>query len=124
MLIYAGFDCKKGKMISLVGIENSITSKSMHEVDDLTTRVLENGDYKNFIVHKTGHGLGLDAHEDPYVVRGNYSKLEKGMIITVEPGLYLPGKFGIRIEDDVVITDKDPNVLTSFSKDLRIINNE
>ena len=107
-----------------IGIKNSIISKTMHDVDNETTLVLETGDYNNFIVHKTGHGLGLDVHEDPYIVRGNNSPLEIGMIITVEPGLYLPGKFGIRIEDDVVITDKDPNVLTSFSKDLRIINNE
>ena len=107
-----------------IGIKNSIISKTMHDVDNETTLVLENGDYNNFIVHKTGHGLGLDVHEDPYIVRGNNSPLEIGMIITVEPGLYLPGKFGIRIEDDVVITDKDPNVLTSFSKNLRIINNE
>ena len=107
-----------------VGIKNSILSKTMHDVDNETTLILENGEYNNFIVHKTGHGLGLDVHEDPYIVRGNNSPLEIGMIITVEPGLYLPGKFGIRIEDDVVITDKDPNVLTSFSKDLRIINNE
>ena len=109
---------------NLVGIENSITSNSMHEVDDLTTRVLENGDYRNFIVHKTGHGLGLDLHEDPYVVRGNHSKLEKGMIITVEPGLYIPNKFGIRIEDNVLITDNLPDVLTSFSKKIRIIKND
>ena len=66
----------------------------------------------------------LDVHEDPYIVRGNKASLEKGKIITVEPGLYIPGKFGIRIEDDVVITDTDPQILTSFSKELRIINNE
>ena len=107
-----------------VGIKNSIIPKTMHDVDNETTLVLENGKFKEFIVHKTGHGLGLDVHEDPYIVRGNKAFLEKGMIITVEPGLYIPGKFGIRIEDDVVITDNDPQILTSFSKELRIINNE
>ena len=79
---------------------------------------------RDSIVHKTGHGLGLDVHEDPYVVRGNDTKLEQGMVITVEPGLYIPQKFGIRIEDDVLITNDEPNVLTTFSKELRIINNE
>ena len=64
--------------------------------------ILENSDFKEFIVHKTGHGLGLDVHEDPYVVRGNNTKLEQGMVITIE-GLYIPQKFGIRIEDDVLI---------------------
>lgn len=109
---------------NLTGIKNSIIPKSLHDVDDSTTNILENGEYKKFIVHKTGHGLGLDVHEDPYVVRGNHSKLEEGMIITVEPGLYLPGKFGIRIEDDVLITNNLPNILTSFSKELRIIKND
>jgi Xaa-Pro dipeptidase len=97
---------------------------SLHDIDNETTLILENSDFKEFIVHKTGHGLGLDVHEDPYVVRGNNTILEKGMVITVEPGLYIPQKFGIRIEDDVLITNDEPTVLTSFSKDLRIINNE
>ena len=97
---------------------------SLHDVDNETTLILENSDFKKFIVHKTGHGLGLDVHEDPYVVRGNDTKLKQGMVITIEPGLYIPKKFGIRIEDDVLITNDEPNVLTSFSKDLRIINNE
>ena len=109
---------------NLIGIKNSIIPKTMHEIDDSTTNVLENGGFKEFIVHKTGHGLGLDVHEDPYIVRGNHSSLEEGMIITIEPGLYLPGKFGIRIEDDVLITDNSPNVLTNFSKEIRIIKND
>jgi len=96
----------------------------MHDVDNETTLILENSDYKKFIVHKTGHGLGLDVHEDPYIVRGNKASLEEGMVITVEPGLYIPEKFGIRIEDDVLITNNQPRVLTSFSKELRIIDNE
>ena len=107
-----------------IGIQKSKIPNSMHDIDNETTLILENSDFKEFIVHKTGHGLGLDVHEDPYVVRGNNTKLEQGMVITVEPGLYIPQKFGIRIEDDVLITNDEPNVLTSFSKDLRIINNE
>ena len=107
-----------------IGIQKSKLPNSLHDVDNETTLILENSDYKEFIVHKTGHGLGLDVHEDPYVVRGNDTKLEQGMVITIEPGLYIPKKFGIRIEDDVLITNDKPNVLTSFSKDLRIINNE
>jgi len=107
-----------------IGIQKSKIPNSLHDIDNETTLILENSDYKEFIVHKTGHGLGLDVHEDPYVVRGNNTKLEQGMVITVEPGLYIPQKFGIRIEDDVLITNDEPTVLTSFSKDLRIINNE
>ena len=107
-----------------MGIQKSKIPNTMHDVDNETTLILENSDYKKFIVHKTGHGLGLDVHEDPYIVRGNKTPLEEGMVITVEPGLYIPEKFGIRIEDDVLITNNQPRVLTSFSKELRIINNE
>jgi len=107
-----------------IGIQKSKMPNTMHDVDNETTLILENSDYKKFIVHKTGHGLGLDVHEDPYIVRGNKTSLEEGMVITVEPGLYIPEKFGIRIEDDVLITNNQPRVLTSFSKELRIINNE
>ena len=107
-----------------IGIQKSKIPNSLHDIDNETTLILENSDFNDFIVHKTGHGLGLDVHEDPYVVRGNNTKLEQGMVITIEPGLYIPQKFGIRIEDDVLITNDEPTVLTSFSKDLRIINNE
>ena len=107
-----------------MGIRKSKISSTMHDVDNETTLILENSDYKKFIVHKTGHGLGLDVHEDPYIVRGNKASLEEGMVITVEPGLYIPEKFGIRIEDDVLITNNQPRVLTRFSKELRIIDNE
>ena len=107
-----------------IGIVQSKISNTMHDIDNETTLVLENSNFKEFIVHKTGHGLGLDVHEDPYIVRGNKTALEQGMVITVEPGLYIPGKFGIRIEDDVMIYKNHPKVLTSFPKHLQIINNE
>ena len=107
-----------------IGIQKSKMPNTVHDVDNETTLILENSDYREFIVHKTGHGLGLDVHEDPYIVRGNKTSLEEGMVITIEPGLYIPEKFGIRIEDDVLITNNQPRVLTSFPKELRIINNE
>ena len=72
-------------------------------------------------MHKTGHGLGLDVHEDPYVMRNNNELLEEGMVITIEPGLYKKGSLGIRIEDDVVITNDGCKSLTTFSKQLRTI---
>jgi len=112
------------KQANEIGIQKSKIPNTMHDVDNETSLILESSDYKEFIVHKTGHGLGLDVHEDPYIVRGNKTSLEEGMVITVEPGLYIPEKFGIRIEDDVLITNDQPKVLTSFSKELRIINNE
>jgi|TARA_B110000263_G_scaffold81191_1_gene71015 Xaa-Pro dipeptidase len=82
---------------------------------------LADSGYSDLIVHKTGHGLGLDVHEDPYVMRNNHELLEEGMVITIEPGLYKKGSLGIRIEDDVVITNDGCESLTTFPKQLTII---
>ena len=105
---------QKGREISKPGI-------SMHDLDDSVTKVLEASEYKDFIVHKTGHGLGMDVHEDPYVMRKNYELLEKGMVITIEPGLYKDTHLGIRVEDDLLITNEGCKSLTSFDRDLRVI---
>ena len=105
---------EKGRQISKPGV-------SMHDLDDAVMNVLEDSSYKEFIVHKTGHGLGMDVHEDPYIMRKNYELLEEGMVITIEPGLYKDGYLGIRIEDDVLITEKSCKSLTSFDRNLRII---
>ncbi|MFK7892847.1 MAG: M24 family metallopeptidase [Granulosicoccus sp.] len=94
---------------------------SAHQVDDAATAVLELSDYADFIRHKTGHGLGRDIHEDPYIMRGNHQPLEAGMVFTIEPGLYDSEELGIRIEDDVLITDSGSRSLTSFDKSLTLI---
>ena len=82
---------------------------------------LENSGYGEYVLTKTGHGLGLDVHEDPYIMRGNHMVLEPGMVFTNEPGLYKPGDLGVRIEDDVVVTTDGYQCLTSFTKELRIV---
>ena len=105
---------QKGREISKPGM-------SMHDLDDGVMKILEDSNYKDFIVHKTGHGLGMDVHEDPYVMRKNYELLEEGMVITIEPGLYRDKYLGIRIEDDVLITDKGCKSLTSFDRNLKVI---
>ena len=63
------------------------------------------GGYGAFFIHRVGHGIGLDGHEHPYLVRGNVEALEPGMAFSLEPGVYLPGRFGVRIEDIAVIDD-------------------
>ena len=91
------------------------------DLDNLVLQVLESSPFGSFTRHKTGHGLGLDVHEDPYIMRGNATPLQPGMVFTIEPGLYQLGKVGVRIEDDVVITDDGCDVLSSFSRDLTIV---
>jgi Xaa-Pro dipeptidase len=74
-------------------------------------------DYKYF-THRVGHGMGMDGHEWPYLVRGNRLKLEPGMVFSDEPGIYIPGEFGIRIEDDMVITESGAELFTPQSPSL------
>lgn len=91
------------------------------EVDRAARRVIEQAGYGPYFTHRTGHGLGLEAHEGPNIVEGNPQILEPGMVFTVEPGIYLPGEFGVRIEDNLVITGDGAESLTSFPRELRRI---
>src|SRR3989442_1273168 len=70
------------------------------------------GGYGRFFTHRLGHGLGMDGHEVPYLVEGNDTRLEPGMVFTIEPGIYQLGKFGVRIEDDCLMTDQGVEVLS------------
>lgn len=92
-----------------------------HDIDDAATQVLEASDFADRIRTKTGHGLGRDVHEAPYIVRGNDMPLPAGTVYTNEPGLYEIGNFGVRIEDDVLITEDGYRMLTHFPKDLMVI---
>jgi Xaa-Pro aminopeptidase len=74
-------------------------------VDAAARRVIEEAGYGEFFVHRTGHGLGLRGHEDPYIVAGNTEPLEVGNVFSVEPGIYVPGRFGVRIENIHVVTE-------------------
>jgi Xaa-Pro aminopeptidase len=72
-------------------------------------------------LHRTGHGIGLEEHEDPYIVAGNEQPLEPGMAFSVEPGIYLDGHYGARIEDIVVCTEDGGRRLNTTSRDLKIV---
>ena len=74
------------------------------DVDRAARKEIEKAGYGPYFTHRTGHGLGMEAHETPYMYAENTSLLEPGMVYTVEPGIYLPGKGGVRIEDNVVVT--------------------
>ncbi len=88
------------------------------DVDRAARQVIEQAGYGEYFIHRTGHGLGLEVHEPPYIVNGNDAVLRPGMTFTIEPGIYLPDKGGVRIEDDVVITEKGGESLTTFPRDL------
>jgi len=83
------------------------------DIDRAARKVIEDAGFANHFIHRLGHGIGLDGHEPPYLVRGNDERLAPGMCVTIEPGIYVPGKFGIRIEDVVTITDAGCRVLSS-----------
>jgi Xaa-Pro aminopeptidase len=75
-------------------------------VDAAARRVISDAGYGEFFIHRTGHGIGLEEHEEPYIVAGNSEPLEPGMAFSIEPGIYLPGRHGARIEDIVVCTEQ------------------
>jgi Xaa-Pro aminopeptidase len=91
------------------------------DVDGAARRVLRKRKLAQYFTHSTGHGLGLEIHEAPRLAEGQTHKLEPGMVITIEPGAYLPGKWGVRIEDVVVVTPSGCEVLTPTDKELVII---
>ncbi|MBK6328068.1 MAG: aminopeptidase P family protein [Chloroflexi bacterium] len=88
------------------------------DVDRAARQVIEDAGYGKYFIHRTGHGLGLEVHEMPSMVAGNREPLAVGNVFTVEPGIYLPGRGGVRIEDDVVITADGRRSLTSFTREL------
>jgi Xaa-Pro dipeptidase len=91
------------------------------EVDKASRQVIEKAGYGEYFTHRTGHGLGMDAHESPYIFAGNQLPLAAGMTYTVEPGIYLPERGGVRIEDDMVITADGSKSLSDFPRELSIL---
>jgi Xaa-Pro aminopeptidase len=91
------------------------------EVDSAARGVIEAAGLGDRFFHRTGHGLGLETHEDPSLDPGSQTRLEVGMVFTVEPGIYIQGWGGVRIEDDVVVEDGGCRLLTSADRSLRVI---
>lgn len=91
------------------------------EVDKAARKVIEDAGYGQYFIHRTGHGLGMEGHEEPYMRGDNQQLLEPGMAYTVEPGIYLPGRNGVRIEDDVVVTENGTESLSDLPRQIRTL---
>jgi Xaa-Pro aminopeptidase len=102
-------------------VQAATVGTSCEAVDAAARAVIADAGYGEFFVHRTGHGIGTEAHEDPYVVAGNLTPLLPGHAFSVEPGIYLPGRFGLRLEDIVVATDAGPERLNHAPRDLAIV---
>jgi Xaa-Pro aminopeptidase len=102
----------------LVGIATVRPGVAAGEVDEAVRSVLRRVKLDRYFTHSTGHGVGLEIHEPPRLGNKQTERLKPGMVVTIEPGIYVPGKGGIRIEDMVVVTDKGCEVLTPVTKEL------
>jgi Xaa-Pro dipeptidase len=91
------------------------------DVDKATRDVIEKSGYGVYFTHRTGHGIGMEGHEEPYMRGDNMQLLEPGMAFTVEPGIYLPNRNGVRIEDNVVITEDGADVLSDMPREIRVV---
>lgn len=90
-------------------------------VDKAARDVIEKAGYGVYFTHRTGHGIGMEGHEEPYMRGDNTQLLEPGMAFTVEPGIYLPNRNGVRIEDNVVITEAGADVLSDMPREIRVV---
>ena len=91
------------------------------DVDSAARKIIEDAGFGQYFTHRTGHGLGLEIHEEPYIKPDSSFVLQKGMAFTIEPGIYIPDLGGIRIEDDVYLSESDSQSLTSLPRSLQYI---
>ncbi|WP_433445293.1 M24 family metallopeptidase [Nonomuraea sp. CA-141351] len=94
---------------------------SCESIDAAARDIIAEAGYGDYFIHRTGHGIGIETHEEPYIVSGNGAPMEPGFAFSVEPGIYLPGRHGARIEDIVVCTDAGAERLNNTPRDLVIV---
>ncbi len=92
-----------------------------HVVDDAARQVISNAGYGDYFVHRTGHGLGVEIHETPYITSSSQTVLDEGMVFSIEPGIYLPGQFGLRLEDIVILRKDGAEIFSELPRDLKVI---
>jgi len=91
-------------------------------VDKAAREVIEKAGFGKYFVHRTGHGLGSEIHEPPFITSTSETILEPGMVFSIEPGIYMPDKFGVRLEEIIILTDSGPEILSQIPRELKVIN--
>jgi Xaa-Pro aminopeptidase len=99
----------------------AVVGTPCEEVDAVARRIITAGGFGERFIHRTGHGIGMEEHEDPYIVSGNHVALAPGHAFSVEPGIYTPGQWGMRLEDIVVATPGGPEALNTVDHDLVVL---
>ena len=100
------------------GLEAVQLGSKAESVDHAARKIIEDAGFGANFLHRLGHGLGLDAHEEPYIVKGNEQLLRPGMVFSNEPGIYVPGKWGVRIENIIVVTEDGGRSLSQLTREL------
>jgi Xaa-Pro aminopeptidase len=103
------------------GFEAMRPGIACQEIDRAARKVITDAGYGEYFIHRVGHGIGLTTHEPPYMVEGEEHPIRPGMCFSIEPGIYLPNRFGVRIEDIVVATEDGGRRLNNTHRDLRIV---
>ena len=103
------------------GVNAGVVGSSCENVDAVTRAIIDEAGYGEYFVHRTGHGIGMEEHEDPYMVSGNTTPIAAGHAYSVEPGIYVPGKWGMRLEDIVVATDNGPMAVNHANHHLVVL---
>ncbi len=103
------------------GVRAATVGTTCEAVDHATRRIIDEAGYGEYFIHRTGHGIGVEAHEDPYIVAGNATPLTPGHAFSIEPGIYVPCRFGARLEDIVVATDNGPLALNTADHRLVVV---
>lgn len=109
---------RQAQAAGVAAVRPGVTAES---IDAASRSVIDAAGFGEYFITRTGHGIGLEVHEHPYMVSGNTITLEEGMAFSVEPGIYLPGEFGVRIEDIVVVGESGPRLMNRAPTELTVL---
>ena len=109
------------RLAQQAGVEAVRPGVACQEIDRAPRRVITEAGYGDQFIHRTGHGIGLTTHEPPYMVEGELQPLEPGMCFSIEPGIYLAGRFGVRIEDIVTVTEDGGRRFNDTPREIQIV---